>query len=215
MRYKIMKTAGYLSFLLLLTMYGCAYTFHDRSGHQFKMYNLANDRSVNYLNNNTGEIKPFTVSNFSKNNADSIRFEYINTPNIQPLRKTVDDFIFIFWYPGCPGERNILETVNKLDTLKIPVAILSLSYDLTRIKDIINQSTTVKPVIYIIPSERLHPFKIVVKKLTFIRDACSECYKEYQGELVNAKALIFKKNEPSPKVLFHLNLEEFENYYAP
>lgn len=199
-------------FLLLLT--GC-YTFYDRSGHKYKQFRLSSDHSKYYFKNGGNSIKqsPSKMAFYTKDSLSTNPYRLLTPGLVESMAESSGNLLLLFWNPHCKSETDIFYAIKRLDSLKIPFILISLSYDTTAIASGLRSANLKERNVAIIPADIGFGNKMVLKKLLFIRDLCPQCYLEYQGELTSTRAMIYQPKEKSnvflnldiPKIIWKFN----------
>lgn len=205
---------GILLIIILFYFTGCRhYILYDRTGQKFKTSYAEDDYSTSFSKKNNYPVLPFNISNFKKDLGVNNHVEYITYHDVEDIKKQFSNFIIIFWNPDCPNNYPI-EMADKLDSINIPTILISLSYDFDRIVSRLNNSNFKNRAIYFIPSGKINNYsnKMMIKQLSFVRDACPPCYKDYQGETGTCQALLYT-NKQFPEVLFALDFNYLSKHF--
>ena len=204
------------SFLIAIIFFsGCFsnYHFKDRVGNDFKMRSPPLDHSSEYFARNDSFINAPTLAGqfFRETGQENIfTYRYISVGNLEAIVRDANKLVVFFWNPKCPGENDLLPVLKMVDNSKVPVILISLSYDTLAIRKKLMSADLAPNNVSIIPATKTYSNMMILKQWHFIQDSCPSCYREYRGEIMFARALVFNKGN-EPKLIMAMEYSRIEN----
>jgi hypothetical protein len=157
-------------------------------------------------------LHDFDINNFEREIEQNTHFpyaEYFSPQSLNAFRTKYPKTLILFWNPGCGASKRMFLFAQKLDSINIPVVLVSINYLLPNIIANIQNSRFKNRVIYILTPNHERTNIVISKIRTFAKEACSVCYEEYKDQLRTTEAIMVTKD--SIELFFRINEEEIED----
>lgn len=204
-----------MKYIIFLVLYLCLLsncaTFHHKSG-KVKSFLPPKDQAKFYKKD--FDVHDFDFHNFGKDTQQHSQFPYAEyfTPNaLEAFKIKYPKTLILFWNPSCAASKKLFLYAQKLDSMKIPVVLVSINYALPNIVANIQNSRFKNRVIYILAPNHEKTNIVISKIRTFVKEACNVCYEQYMDQLCSTKALIISKESTIP--LFKINEHEIKKEF--
>jgi hypothetical protein len=194
-----------LSFLSLIIFAGCVqYNFTTGKGSSF-----APPRNQYKQNINQIDLKEFDINNFKKyiaQNNEKLHAEFFKPCDVAALKKENKKNIILFWNPSCIQDQKTLSLACKLDSLNLPVVLLSTNFSAKNIKEKRKGTILENRVAYIL-SDNSNETNIVLSRIrNFNRELCPQCYEKKIDDVMFAKAIIIHPD--STELIYKINVDD-------
>jgi hypothetical protein len=175
--------------LLAVTLFQSCHTFVGANGSKQKKLFPAKDRTGSLSLDTSRFIKrPFDITDYvNKKGFDNGKkvIEPIEGVQLQQLANTNDRYILFFCYP-CPANR---ARIRKLDSLNENVLLVWLTTG-HNIIDSTCRKTRFSQYPYYTVDAKKNSKILLERKIRFTKEACPQCYEQYQDEVMFAEYLV-------------------------
>jgi hypothetical protein len=188
----INKSVGVLLLQLISSLLLCqCQTYHLSNGEKYRnWFPVKDEYIVNdslLFSNNSNYLE--TLSEDTTRHLFFIQSQ----PIIQFIDSINKNLLLIFYYPNCSGSIKELEIAKFAELHKINYLLISDTYSPNRMSQLYEESNLVNQNLYILPT--ITNDKVLIKKLTFIKEICPELYNTHKDNLIFTSLLIISPNE--------------------
>ena len=200
-----------LYLFLCLCLFSNCVTFHHNSG-KVQSFLPPRDQAKSYKKH--FDLHDFDINNFEKEIKQSPEFpyaEYVTPKSLDVFKVHYAKTLILFWNPSCVASKKEFLFAQKLDSMKIPIVLVSVNYSLPNIVSNIQNSRFENRVVYMLSPTHEKKNIVISKIRTFAKEVCSECYEAYMDQLCTTKAIVVTKD--TTKLLFRINEQEIEKEF--